>query len=167
MLLFIHFLTTGNYFSWHPVGSSLTDASVVMVTHRLLSSAMHSSDDSDWPAHSLILSFHDFRILVLWWTPSNFPCSIFFGSKNHLFSVHVVKTKTGRLWKCCIFTKLLLCESLFFCRIFVVIIVAILQIGGSDQLGNIVSGYELVTRVANRQVFGNISILFLFGTLCM
>ena len=32
-----------------------------MVANRLLSSAMRSNDDSAWPVHSLMLSFHDFR----------------------------------------------------------------------------------------------------------
>ena len=38
-----------------------TLASAEMVTHRLLAYAMGSNDDSDWPIHSLMLSFHDLR----------------------------------------------------------------------------------------------------------
>ena len=41
----------------------------------LLSSAMHSSDDSDWPAHPLMLSFHDLRSLPLRRPPSIVPQS--------------------------------------------------------------------------------------------
>ena len=36
-----------------------TDACAAMVGRRLLSSAIRSNDDNDWPAHSLILSLHD------------------------------------------------------------------------------------------------------------
>ena len=35
-----------------------------MVGHRLLSSAMRSSDNSDWPAHNLALPLQDFGLLV-------------------------------------------------------------------------------------------------------
>ena len=35
---------------------TLTDASAVMVAHRLLWSAMHINDDDDWPVNSVILS---------------------------------------------------------------------------------------------------------------
>ena len=36
------------------VGGTPTDASAVMAGNRLLSSAMRSSDDNDWPVHSLV-----------------------------------------------------------------------------------------------------------------
>ena len=37
-----------------------TDASAVMVAHRLLSSsAIRSNDDSDWPVHSSMLPFRN------------------------------------------------------------------------------------------------------------
>ena len=36
-----------------------TDASMVMTAHRLLSSALRGSDNSDWTIHSLLLSLHD------------------------------------------------------------------------------------------------------------
>ena len=38
-----------------------TDASAAIVALRLVSSAMRSSDDSDWHVQSSMLSFHDFR----------------------------------------------------------------------------------------------------------
>ena len=41
------------------------DASTLMVAHQLLSSAMSSSDNSDWPVDSLTLSFHDLHGLPL------------------------------------------------------------------------------------------------------
>ena len=42
-----------------------TDATAVMVAHRLMSSVMRSNNDCDWPVHSLMLSFDDFRGLSL------------------------------------------------------------------------------------------------------
>ena len=44
---------------------TLTDFSAVMPVYRLLSCAMHSRGDRDWPAHPLMLSLHDFRGLVV------------------------------------------------------------------------------------------------------
>ena len=41
--------------------STPSDASAATVAHRLLSSAMHSSDDNDWPVNSLRLSLHVLR----------------------------------------------------------------------------------------------------------
>ena len=57
-----------------------TDAPAMMVAHRLLSSVMRSSDDSDWPVHSLMLSFHHLRGLPLRRLPSTVPCIMVFGS---------------------------------------------------------------------------------------
>ena len=44
--------------SWRPsaVGDTLPDAFMMMATHWLLSSAMYSSNNIDWPVHSLMLS---------------------------------------------------------------------------------------------------------------
>ena len=47
---------------------------------RRLSSATRSSDDIDWPVHSLMFSFHDLRALPLQRLPSTEPCSMIFGS---------------------------------------------------------------------------------------
>ena len=47
-----------------------TDASAAMTAHRPLSSAMRSNDDIDWPVHSLMLSLHDLRGLLLPRLPS-------------------------------------------------------------------------------------------------
>ena len=44
---------------------TLTDTFAVMDVHRLLSSAMKSTDDGDWVFHFLMLSFHDSRDLPL------------------------------------------------------------------------------------------------------
>ena len=50
------------------VGDNSTDTFAVTVAHRLMLSAMRGSDDSDWPVHCLMLSFHDlydtYRLLV-------------------------------------------------------------------------------------------------------
>ena len=52
---------------WRPgvVGGTPTDASTATAAHRRLSSATQSNDDTDWPAHSLMLSLHDLRGLPL------------------------------------------------------------------------------------------------------
>ena len=57
-----------------------THASAVTVARRFLSSAVRSSEDSDWPVNSLILSFHDFTVFlcddyhppfpVVWFSPT-------------------------------------------------------------------------------------------------
>ena len=57
-----------------------TDASAMMVVHRLLSSAMRSNDDDDWPVHSLMLSLPLLRGFPLWGLPSTAPCSMITGS---------------------------------------------------------------------------------------
>ena len=46
---------------------TLADDSTVMAAHRLLSSVMCSNVGINWPVHSLMLPFHDLRILPLWW----------------------------------------------------------------------------------------------------
>ena len=50
-----------------------TVAPAAMTAHRPLSSAMRSSDDIDWPVHSLMLSFHDLQGLPLRRLPSIVP----------------------------------------------------------------------------------------------
>ena len=57
---------------WHP---GVVDASMMIASRRLLSSAMHSSDDHDWSVHSLMLSSHDLRGLILQHQPSTVYCS--------------------------------------------------------------------------------------------
>ena len=42
-----------------------TDDSALIVAYRLLSSAMRSSDEGDWPVHFLMLPFHNLRDLLL------------------------------------------------------------------------------------------------------
>ena len=44
-----------------------------------LSSAMSSSNNSDWHVHSLMLSFHDLRCLLLLHLPSTVSCTMIFG----------------------------------------------------------------------------------------
>ena len=55
------------------------------------SSAMGSNDDIDWPVHSLMLSLHDLRGILLRWLPSTVPWSIIFGSVSwrHAWPSHV------------------------------------------------------------------------------
>ena len=55
-------------------GTSI-DASAAMGAHRRLSSATRSTDDIDWPVHSLMFSFHDLRGLPVRRLPSTEPCS--------------------------------------------------------------------------------------------
>ena len=62
-----------------------TAASAVTVAHQLLSSAMRSNNDRDWPVHSLMLSFHDLRGLPLW-RPSSMHRSLSYGSRMELIS---------------------------------------------------------------------------------
>ena len=50
-----------------------------MATHRLLSSVMSDSDDSYWPVHSSMLSFHDLRGFSLRRPLFTLPCTIGFG----------------------------------------------------------------------------------------
>ena len=47
-----------------------------LVARRLLSSAMRSSDDGDWPVHSVMMPFHDLRGLSLRRPPSTVPRTI-------------------------------------------------------------------------------------------
>ena len=61
-----------------------TDATVVMVTHRLLSSAIRSNDDNDWPVHSLMLSFHDLRGLFQRRLSSSVPYSMTWPNHDNL-----------------------------------------------------------------------------------
>ena len=42
-----------------------TDASAVMVAHRLLSSLRCSSDDNDWPVHSLMMTTVDCSLCMV------------------------------------------------------------------------------------------------------
>ena len=53
-----------------------------MVAHQLLPFAMRNCCRSDWPVHSLMLSFHDLRGLPLRRIPSIVPCSMVFGSTS-------------------------------------------------------------------------------------
>ena len=57
-----------------------TDASAGMAEHLRQSSATRSSDDIDWPVHSLRLSFHDLGGLPLRRLPSTDPCSMIFAA---------------------------------------------------------------------------------------
>ena len=41
----------------------VSDTTLTVTAHRLLSNAMRSNDDIGWPVHSLILLFHDLRDL--------------------------------------------------------------------------------------------------------
>ena len=59
-------------------GCAPTVAPAVMVSHRIMSSAMSISDDIDWPVLSLMLSYHDLRDVRQ--LPSTLPRSIIFGS---------------------------------------------------------------------------------------
>ena len=59
-------------------GGTTTDTSAVMVAHRLLSSAMRSDHDNDWPIHSLMLLLHDLRGLPLQRLTSTVPCCMIF-----------------------------------------------------------------------------------------
>ena len=45
-------------------GGTPTDASAAVVTHRLLSSAMYSNDDNDWPVHSWMLFSVTYAVLL-------------------------------------------------------------------------------------------------------
>lgn len=53
-----------------------------------------------------------------------------------------------------VFLSHVIMKSNFGCVPSVTVLHVFVQIGGSDQLGNIVSGYELITRVTNKPVFG-------------
>ena len=59
---------------------TLTEASAVMFWHQLLSSAMCSNDDNDWPVHSLKLSLHDLLGHSLRRLPSTVSSSVIFDS---------------------------------------------------------------------------------------
>ena len=58
--------------------SSLTDCSAAEVAHRLLSSAMRSNGDNDWPLHSLMVFLRDLRGSLL---RRLFPVIFIFGSE--------------------------------------------------------------------------------------
>ena len=64
--------------------SIMTYASPVTTAHRLLPSAMWSSDDNDWPVHSLMLSLHDLRSPAEWRIPSTVRYSMIFTSVSWL-----------------------------------------------------------------------------------
>ena len=65
-----------------PRCGTLTNATAAMVIHRLMSSAMRSNDDNDWPVHCLMLS--DLQGLPLRRLPSTVPfCSMIFGSHTY------------------------------------------------------------------------------------
>ena len=56
------------------------NASAVMTAHWLLSSAMRSSNDIDWPVHSMMLTLRDLRGLPLRRIPSTVPWRTIFSS---------------------------------------------------------------------------------------
>ena len=66
----------------------LTDAAAVMAAHQLLTSAMRSNGDDDWPVHSLMLFLHDLHNLPLRRLPSTVPSIMIFASR-------VAKDETG------------------------------------------------------------------------
>ena len=61
---------------------TLTDAFAVMAAHRLLSSAMYSDDNSDWPVHSLILSFHHLHYH-----------SLYYDFRQHVMTAYMAKLR--------------------------------------------------------------------------
>ena len=73
------------------VGDTPTDASATMGVHRLLSSAMRSNDDNDWPVHSLMLSLHDLRDLPLQRLPSAVHCVFFFDLRQRLMTTDMAE----------------------------------------------------------------------------
>ena len=91
-----HCIANSNMFDATTSGHHWADASVVMVGHRLLSSVMHSSDNSEWSVHSARLSFHDFCSL-LQRLPSTVP-TVWFSAAYHV-ARHGQTTVTCNAWR--------------------------------------------------------------------